>query len=903
MPMLSQAQREEICCHVINHFLFERVWNETQSEYRINIKPLLMKKGSSVGSFSLLDATILLPTTTDSYYVWSISVETFNIGLKLPNDIWVNCADIANEYNTLLQFYSVSGSMLHKQYVYLKYNLSRTVIFIAARKDMVRACIPTMNEVNEDIYLTVYYDSDRSIANDVRVFSAEKTYSTTTNNFRKQIDTILNSSPRDCCLQIYKNGVEVTPLKYNLTFTDGDFIDIIVDENIAFSADIDITYDNQNPSFLSIKDSTWKQLIHIPKELNPDNKIITHNTCDFWVRRTLSSTPYGKYLHRVKLDDNSRDVVSQVTHNDMAIPLYVLDAYRDYLQAEEITIHLVARIHDKDNVLIRDASFIDLLYVHDDDQIIDILRGNGPENIPWWRADNLEQSKYVEMMFDVPNIVTVNNVKEYVHALGFYQVANLLCKRVIDVTATDGFKRSLTFKLPLLYFGYTVLPVVYLNGKVLNKDKFSYIVDTTTNECTVTCDEDVNVQPGDKLVYVFYLDGDKTIYSFTATEENTSIIIPFEEFTVWVEDTVADTHSHGNLYTKEYHQLAEINQYILISRDDGTYQLTVAPEYVGKRILIQNKYCSYRFSYDLAAYTDIGATIAIPLTISFVDRDDPDTSLTCPAFNLQNVSVYVNGEYLARDTEYTIHQVLSEDGNLISNELIIQCMDHFISGQKDICEVIINIAEMEDISSFFVINNELRDSSPVNLYFPNISLAHVNGLLERDASYEGVYMSLPENKYSTGDIFEIQTSLPALVKDFILRYTTNEDLERIKILNDYFYDFHQLIPDILIQEDKHRLYSSFMNTFIHDVITGVIPVTFDPDNTRMDDIISPYLYLQDSDLCFKMLGTNNQLFIDFYPQYINYSVTAEMKRFIDYFVNSYMPENIDPTVEVVYEHG
>ena len=54
------------------------------------------------------------------------------------------------------------------------------------------------------------------------------------------------------------------------------------------------------------------------------------------------------------------------------------------------------------------------------------------------------------------------------------------------------------------------------------------------------------------------------------------------------------------------------------------------------------------------------------------------------------------------------------------------------------------------------------------------------------------------------------------------------------------------------------------------------------------------------DLCFRMLDTNNQVFIDFYPQYVNYSVEPETKRFIDYFIKTYMPKNIDPTVEVVH---
>ena len=895
MPVLSQEQREEICCHVINHYLFDKVWNETESEYRVNIKPLLMKKGSVVGSISLMDATILLPTTTHSYYVWAMSIETFNIGLKLPCDTWVDCETIANDYNTLLQVYSKSGSMFHKAFTFLRYNLSRQILFLAARKDMVRACIPTMNEVVEDIYLTVYYDSDR--ANDVRVLSRQKTAALATNTFRRQIDEIIKSSPKEDCIQIYKNGIEVTPLGTAITFKDKDFIDIVVDENIDFSVDIDITMDNQNPVFLSEKDSTWKQLIHIPKDKNPDNKIITHNTCDFWVRRRLGSEPYGKYLHRVKLEDESRDTVNQVTHNDMAIPLYVLDAYRDYVQMEELSLHIVARIHDKDNVLIRDASFIDLLYVHNDERIIEILCGNGPENIPWWRADNLEQSKFVEMMFDVPNVITRNTVADYVSALGFYSVVNLLCQRVIDVVLTDGFKQSLTFRLPLLYWGYSVIPIVYLNSRVLSEDQLEYIVDTENNECTVTLKDDIKTVPGDKMVCVFYLDGDKTIYNFMPQESNTSFDVPLEEFTIWAGSPIGTVESYNTSYRTQYQQLREITHYVTHANDDGTIRITVAPEFVGKRIFVQNKYCSYRKSFNLKKYTADGTTIAIPLTVAYSDDELSDA---CPAFNLQNISVYINGEYLVRGIEYTINSIY-EDGNLIMHELVIQSMDHFKEGQDDICDIIINIAEMEDISSFFAINNELRDSTPVNLYFPNISLAHVNGILERDATYEGVYMALPEGKYSQGDIFEIQTSVPALVKDFILRYTTNEDLERIKILNDYFYDFHQLIPDVLIMEDKHRIYSTFLNTFIHDVVAGIVPVTFDPDSTRMVDIIKPYTHLQDNDLCFQLLGTNNQLFIDFYPQYINYSVSTEMKRFIDHFITMYMPENLDPTVEVVYE--
>jgi hypothetical protein len=52
------------------------------------------------------------------------------------------------------------------------------------------------------------------------------------------------------------------------------------------------------------------------------------------------------------------------------------------------------------------------------------------------------------------------------------------------------------------------------------------------------------------------------------------------------------------------------------------------------------------------------------------------------------------------------------------------------------------------------------------------------------------------------------------------------------------------------------------------------------------------------DLAFKNIDKN---FIDLYPQYINYGVDANVKKFIDRYIKEYMPENTIPTMEVVYE--
>ena len=152
--------------------------------------------------------------------------------------------------------------------------------------------------------------------------------------------------------------------------------------------------------------------------------------------------------------------------------------------------------------------------------------------------------------------------------------------------------------------------------------------------------------------------------------------------------------------------------------------------------------------------------------------------------------------------------------------------------------------------------------------------------------------------YQQGAIFEIQTSVPKLVKDFILEYSSNGDKERLEIMNAYFYKLVNLMPDILLLERKHRIYSTYMNNIIDAVINDNIIAVDEPDFNRMSDQVKPFAYLKDMDLCFTKI---DKRFVDFYPQYVNYAVDPKMKHLVDKLIAECMPKNTDPTVEVVYE--
>lgn len=883
---ITAAERDRICSEALNTYLFDNVWNEPVSEYRINIKPLLLKDRSVIGTLPLLDSTIALPEKGVAYYIWMINANVVGTGLPLPSNEWVSCATIATDYRTLINFYGVSGAMFHKSQVYLRYSVYRDTIIIAAAKTMVQNCIPS-NSV-DNVFLTIYFDSD--LQNTIDILSICPENSRRLDAYQAQIDEFLGRVDNPAQLQVYKNGLEITDINNRPRPEVGVYLDMVIDRNIQFAFDVNIVNDNDNPVYYSSKDSCYKQLIHIPKALNPDNKLLTHNTCDFFIRKGDVSGVEGYYLHRA-----SGRTISQVTHNDFGIPLFIMDAYRDYLATQLVNVHVVVRVHDKDNHLVRDASFIDLLYSdqHSDAGIVKILVGNGPEEIPWWKAENLEASKYVEMMFDTPNLNKIEHMPDYVAALGFYQVIQILCKRICDTTISVTNATGISYTLPVLFAGYDVIPIVYRNGKCLTSSQYSY----TTNENNTI---DISFKLGNviwkdsEITTVFYINGNNTVVGFIPSEMTLTTKIPYTDAEVYQVVTAEPaTQGVSGKSAIAYRKLdTGSNEFSVTDNGDGTGTVMFNANLAGTQFVIFNKYCTYRLTYDLSSYIETGKTIAIPAVVTGTDGK------TYPILNFKNVCVYLNGDYLVNRVDYFINDVVDSAGNLSMREIVVQTMDHFDPDGNDILDVMFNIAEIEDLSSGFAIDNRLQDSTPVNLYFPRLTMTHVNSLLERHGEYKGTYVALPEGKYDQGAIFEIQTNIPQFVKDYVSTWAENKDLERIKVMNDYFYDRNYSDPDMIILKDKHRNYSIYLNAILWDIAQGNNGLVDDPDHDRFISQLADYDYLKEIDLCYKKM---DRRFIDFYPQYVNYEVDATTKALLDRIIKELMPENQDPTYKVVYE--
>ena len=206
-----------------------------------------------------------------------------------------------------------------------------------------------------------------------------------------------------------------------------------------------------------------REIIHIPKSDNPENKLITYVTCDIYlipgsITAAKESEGYTSYVNGVYFHQCDRaDVIHQITHNDFSIDVDAIDSVAaangfDYKRNDagdpitnslDYTIRVVCRSYTKKsdgdinlyegyiskNALVnfsfgavRDANYCDLLYSynHSDATILKFLREDAEfadYNMYFWGASWLEEnSAYAVAMMNRVGPTTKNTSK-----MGYYR--------------------------------------------------------------------------------------------------------------------------------------------------------------------------------------------------------------------------------------------------------------------------------------------------------------------------------------------------------------------------------------------------------------------------------------------------------------------------------------------------
>lgn len=470
----------------LNNYVFKTIWNEPMREYRHNIIPKLTHERSCFNSIQVYGFKIDLPEADTKFYVYSLPVELFE-GIDIIETDWIQLDTLLNENDMSIRVHGPQGEWLHRNSIYVLRVKHSNVVLFAVKSKMFLKVLPF--EQRKNIYIVPYFDSD--IVNKMTIDSRQITSAAEANAI------VDNRIPN--ATTTYINGREC----HDVTYADiqlGDYVELIFDENVIGTIDIDLALNDPNRVFHSELTDELKQIIHIPKDMNPEQALISHNTCDVFVRprNHEGDNLKGLFMHRCQGDNSS---LTQLTHQDFAIPMYMITNYHDVLDSDEITLHILIRTHSKNNRLVRDKNYIDMLYHCDDDTILDFLESGISNDLDFWQAKHLEQSEFVKMMFDTPNIITPDNIYKYVEALGYYHVISLIGERVKRYSISDTTTRVFKVLTPIVARLTRLKPIIYIAGRKILENQYHVLYGTDAVNITIANEVAMNI--GDDLIIEF----------------------------------------------------------------------------------------------------------------------------------------------------------------------------------------------------------------------------------------------------------------------------------------------------------------------------------------------------------------------------------------------------------------
>lgn len=844
---MKNINKESIASE-LSRYYFDQIWNEPPREYLVNIRTLAIKKGSSfTGHCYLATQPLVLPTNTKSFHIYRFSSDNIG-GIYFPNNQWLNALELCNGHNIIIHSYASNGLILPKTETYFYKAANSSIVTLAINKQYIKA----FGIREEDIYIT--YNRDSTIGTEVTVYSNLGDV----NDIRYLIQN--NSSNRHQLI-CFLNGYNVSTEKAAASSID-DTLDIIIDKNIVAEFDIDVTSDPK--TYYSTQDKLYKEIVHIPKSLNPDNLIITHNTLDFYIRD--QHTGKGTYLHQT-----AEKGISQITHNDIGIPRYILDAHKDTLGSSDISVNVKIRHYDKQNYLVKNGSYIDILYrTQNDDNIIQHLLGTiDSENLSFWMASELEQSYYVKAM-SVYQHIRESNLDKYVEALGWYNTIAILTNTILTYEITEETENATTFRKPSLWAGHKTVPLVYKNKTKIPQQ---YVPSYDTNTHTVISLENIIKNIGDKFSIFFFLKGRNDYDTFLPdANNNTMVISNLYGFYVY---EVQDTDKINGMYDVTYRSykkldLDMVNIVVFEDTENSTYSIRFGNDLYGKQFIILSDTYNHYSNWDIDHHIDSDKAIIIPIT-----QEDTEENNTYPILEAENTLVYMNKNYLVEGIDYRVVTTKDAEGNTALKHIAIQCID-YLEEEGNNVEIYVHSQKSLYRDTGYVTNDTISRDMDVDIDIPGITMVHVNGQYEYEEEYQGTQVVLPPNVYENGQTFELKTNVPQAIIDNLSEEIQIADKDRITKITEYLSAFNTEIGEIILPK-SYRVMSSYFFFIMQKILKGELAVNYDPVDSNMLKQIRAYDDLKRYDLLFNENNIDLK-FVDIWPAYKDYTTDDPNKR-------------------------
>ena len=842
----------------LNRVFFQDIWNAIRAERRINMPIKRHNDRFITGCLQLTHDNINLPPGQFNVYILPHFVDTRNLFPEV--ETWVRSDTLLSKKDILWHIYYVSGIVLPKSHVYFYVPRHRDKIIVAISR---LSILKTSTDYQEAdlLYMTFYQNVNRhthmafhgDILEKDRKLAIQK-------ELRRVYHDYQAVSPDGTDLWI--NGRR-QPLSKLDDCRHNDIVEIISDPDVIGCVTIHPQQDRTK--YFSHRDKIFKDIVHIPKQINPDNNLITHTTCTLYVEDR--ETGEGRYLHRT--DPLS---VTQLTHNDLSVSSSVVSALKQSMGAQSIAIHVQVRTHEHTKGLKPNRSFLHYLYDEPDHAILGHLHGTKSPSLPFWHAAVLETSAYVRMMFDIPSAQDHDMAAFYQDAIGYINLAKELCAHKTSHRNT----KTVTITKPYFLKNSVVRPNVFKNGRQV-PDKFVNYTNTITSvhiKLNV-----IYVGPSDEITVYLYRDNERDLYAFTPTADNPTLTL-----------TRQSKHDHFYLYEKRPLETSQSGRnatsdytYIRVFPEDrpGTFQVTTtsqevqitwaSSQYDIPFIVIPTTYTQYN-RIDINPYLMERDPLIIPLSL----QQQNDVSL--PLTDEYEIDVSLNGYTLIPGLDYTRSPLRDQEG-IVLTELMIASADKLNSVEDtNVLDIQTRPTTNIHTQQGFIYGKSafIDPDDHLPIWVDGLSCAVIDNKTYMDGQRQKTTLSFDRHDdVTTGHPYSIHIAVPQ--EDMRICWSDTdfrEDINRWDEVATYLNKSGARVRsetasnEPLIIEKPHKLYSPYLMAIIKDVLDGTLILRDDPNNATFLDQFMDHTYLRDRDPIYQMPEAyKDARFVDVHASY------------------------------------
>jgi hypothetical protein len=405
--------------YLVDHAV-RNVWCNPKQDKQIIYNPQRISTPRGVRGF-ITHAwdTYTLPTTTDVYHVYQIGqFAPHLIGLSSVRNVWRSLSSLMNEEFLFADLYALNGLHLCRFNSFVLVTANKNVLL--AVREQKRIVDLKVTPIFLRLYSNSFFESERSDDFAHEIFCRGERVLTSQQALDIQRDYLLSKDKPVGYTWLYVNGLyqsNYTPSD----FTAGDFVEYVYDSSVKAVIEFAVS---ELDTFDSILDSNRKYLLHYDGEQVGGVGIDYRDDIDTYLIKPGVNDRYaGVYFHK-----NNDNGFRQITHRDYGISVDYIAAHqlemvsRGWASVDELKLQLFIRHSGYQRPLVFEHHRIQELYKLPEADRYDAMVGIDA-TVPWWRAEELENSEYIKVMDVRKRYITPELVKD---AYGYNAIAKLI---------------------------------------------------------------------------------------------------------------------------------------------------------------------------------------------------------------------------------------------------------------------------------------------------------------------------------------------------------------------------------------------------------------------------------------------------------------------------------------------